>query len=338
MEMRALGRTGVQVGAIGLGTMMFGAKTDEAESGRIIDLALARGVNLIDTANAYGGNETERIVGRALARDGRRRKVVLATKAFFPQGGDPNDRGPSRRHLIEACDASLARLQTDWIDLYQLHRCSADVPIDETLRALDDLIRAGKIRYIGGSMFPSWRILESLWVAKELGSNRFVSEQPAFNLLDRTAEREVIPLAQSYGLAVLAWGPLCGGLLSGKYQRDGQDAAGRWQAGKDNFGRQATPLAWDVIECLRAMAREKGCSVSQLALAWCGAQPGITAPIIGPRTFEQAEDNLGAADVRIDAADCARLDALVPRNGVAVRYYDAAAGLDLRPSRFRNLV
>jgi len=338
MQLRPLGRTGVHVSQLGLGTMMFGAKTDEAESVRIIDHALECGVNFVDTADAYGGNETERIVGRALARDGIRRKIVLATKFHFPQGDDPNARGLSRRHVISACEASLGRLQTDWIDLYQLHRPSADIPIDETLRALDDLIRAGKVRYVGVSMFPSWRIVESLWVAKELGLNRFVSEQPAFNLLDRTAEREVIPAAQSFGMAVIPWGPLCGGLLTGKYDRNQIDAEGRWQGGKDNFGRQATPLTWDLIDLLREMAREKSCSVSQLALAWCCAQPGITAPIIGPRTLEQAEDNLGAADVRLEAADFALIDALVPPRSAAVRYYDAAAGVDFRPSRHRSIV
>ncbi|MBY0400804.1 aldo/keto reductase [Myxococcota bacterium] len=338
MELRALGRTGVQVSAICLGTMMFGAKTDEPESQRIIDLALARGVNFVDTADAYGGNETERIVGRALARDDRRKRTILATKLFFPQGPDPNARGLSRRHVIEACEASLRRLQTDWIDLYQLHRSSADVPIDETLRALDDLIRAGKVRYVGGSMFPSWRIVESLWVAKELGLNRFVSEQCAFNLLDRTVEREVIPAAQSFGLGVLAWGPLCGGLLSGKYDRDRGDAAGRWQDGKDAFGRQVTPAAFEAIDLLRGMAREKGCSVSQLALAWCAAQPGITSAIIGPRTFEQVEDNLGAVDVRLEAGDLARIDAAIPPRSVSVRYYDTAIGVDFRPSRHRSVV
>lgn len=338
MELRPLGRTGVSVSQIGLGTMMFGAKTDETESVRIIDQALESGVNFIDTADAYGGNETERIVGRALARDGIRRKIVLATKFLFPQGDDPNARGLSRRHVISACEASLGRLQTDWIDLYQLHRPSAEIPIDETLRALDDLIRAGKVRYVGVSMFPSWRIVESLWVAKELGLNRFVSEQPAFNLLDRTAEREVIPAAQSFGMAVIPWGPLCGGLLTGKYDRDQIDTEGRWQGGKDNFGRQATPLTWDLIDLLREMAREKGCTVSQLALAWCCAQPGITAPIIGPRTFEQAVDNLGAASVRLEASDYALIDALVPPRSAAVRYYDAAAGVDFRPSRHRSIV
>jgi len=212
------------------------------------------------------------------------------------------------------------------------------VPIDETLRALDDLIRAGKVRYIGCSMFPSWRMVESLWVAKELGLNRFVSEQPAYHMLDRTAEREVIPAAQSFGLAIIPWGPLCGGLLTGKYRRDQGDPQGRWQDGKDNMNREATPLTWDVIDLLRSIAEEKRCSVSQVALAWCAAQPGVTAPIIGPRTFEQVEDNLGAANVRLDPADFSRIDALVPPRSVALRYYDRAIATDFRPHSHRSVV
>jgi aryl-alcohol dehydrogenase-like predicted oxidoreductase len=338
MEYRALGRTGVQVSQICLGTMMFGGRTDRSESIRIIDRALDSGVNFVDTANVYAGNESERIVGEALSADGKRRNTILATKFHFPQGDGLNARGSSRRHIIEACEESLKRLRTDWIDLYQMHRCNADVPIDESLRALDDLVRAGKVRYLGGSMFPSWQIVESLWVARELGLNRFVCEQPAYHMLDRTAEREVIPAAQSFGLAIIPWGPLCGGLLTGKYGREQGDASGRWQQGKDNFGREATPRAWDVIDLLRAMADERGCSVSQLALAWCGAQPGVTAPIIGPRTFEQAVDNLGSAEVRVEPGDFERIDALVPPKSFAVRYYDEAAGVDLRPHRYRSVV
>ncbi len=338
MEYRSLGRTGVKVSQICLGTMMFGGRTEGADSLRIIDHALDRGVNFVDTANVYAGNESERIVGEALAEGGKRQATILATKFNFPQGDDVNARGLSRRHLIDACDASLERLKTDWIDLYQLHRSNANIPIDETLRALDDLIRAGKVRYIGCSMFSAWQIVESLWVAKELGLNRFVSEQPAYHLLDRTAEREVIPAAQSFGLAVIPWGPLCGGLLTGKYRRDQGDADGRWQDGKDNFNRQATALAWDVIDLLVDMAAEKGCSVSQLALAWCGSQPGVTAPIIGPRTFEQVADNLGAVDVTLTAEDSARIDELVAPRAVAVRYYDAANAVDFRPRTHRSVV
>ena len=331
MDYRRFGRTGVKVSEICLGTMMFGARAGKEESFKIIDFAMDQGVNFIDTANVYAGNESERIVGEALARDGKRRRTILATKAHGPQSDDVNDRGISRRHLIDACDASLRRLRTDWIDLYQLHRSNADTPIDETLRALDDLIRAGKVRYIGTSMFPGWQMVEALWVASGLGLNRFVSEQPAFHMLDRTAEREVIPAARSFGVAIIPWGPLCGGLLTGKYERDGGGANGRWQDGKDNFGREATPLAWDTIDLVKTIAAEKGCSPSQVALAWCGSQPGVTAPIIGPRTYEQAVDNLGAVDVQLTPDDMGRIDALVPPCGVAVRYYDRASGLDLRP-------
>jgi aryl-alcohol dehydrogenase-like predicted oxidoreductase len=257
LDYRPFGRTGVKVSEMCLGTMMFDGRADKDESFKIIDHAMDRGVNFIDTANVYAGNESERIVGEALARDGKRRRTILATKAHGPQSDDINDRGISRRHLIDACEASLRRLQTDWIDLYQLHRSRADTPIDETLRALDDLIRGGKVRYIGTSMFPGWQMVEALWVA--------------------------------------------------------------------------TPQAWDTIDLVKTIAAEKGCSPSQVALAWCGAQPGVTAPIIGPRTYEQAADNIGAVDVKLTPDDMQLIDALVPPCGVAVRYYDRANGLDLRP-------
>jgi aryl-alcohol dehydrogenase-like predicted oxidoreductase len=332
MEYRNLGRTGVKVSQLCLGTMMFGRSTSEADSITIIERALDQGVNFVDTANAYSAGASERYVGKALA-GGRRASVVLATKGFFPlDPKDPNGRGLSRRHLIDACNASLERLQTDWIDLYQLHRAQSDVPIDETLRALDDLIRAGKIRYIGTSMFPGWKIVESLWASKELGLNRFVCEQMAYNLLDRTAERELLPAARSFGIATIPWAPLCGGLLTGKYKRDDQSAAGRWQGGKDNFDRRVTPAAFDVIEGVVALAEEKGCSPSQLALAWLGSQPGVTAPIIGPRTLDQALDNLGAAGVTITDDDRARIDAFAPPLAATLRYYDAAMATDFKPN------
>jgi aryl-alcohol dehydrogenase-like predicted oxidoreductase len=332
MEYRNLGRTGVKVSPLCLGTMMFGRSANEQDSIAIVHAALEKGVNFVDTANAYSAGASERFVGTAL-QGGRRASVVLATKAFFPQDPkDPNARGLSRRHLIEACEASLKRLQTDWIDLYQVHRPQSDIPIDETLRALDDLIRAGKVRYIGTSMFPAWKSVEALWAAKELGVNRFVCEQMAYNLLDRTAEREVIPAAQTFGLALIPWAPLCGGLLTGKYKRDDQSAAGRWQGGKDNFGRPATAAAYDVIEGLVALAKEKGCTPSQLALAWNAWQPGITAPIIGPRTLEQLLDNLAAVDVKVTDADRARLDALAPPWSSTLRYYEAALAIDFKPN------
>ena len=333
MEYRNLGRTGVKVSKLCLGTMMFGRRTGEQDALAIIERALGEGINFIDTADAYSAGAAERVVGRALATKSVRARTVVATKAFLPlDREDPNARGLSRRHLIAACEASLERLGTDWIDLYQLHRPQSDVPIDETLRALDDLIRAGKIRYIGTSMFAGWKIVEALWVAKELGLNRFVCEQLPYHPLDRTAEREAIPACRTFGLAVISWGPLCGGLLTGKYTRADQSSEGRWQGGKDNFGRPATPAAYDVIEALVALAAEKGCTPSQLALAWNAAQPGITAPIIGPRTLEQLVDNLGAAAIELTAEDRERIDAIAPPMTVALPYYDAAMAVDFGPN------
>ena len=336
MEYRNLGRTGVKVSQLCLGTMMFGRRTNEQDSIAMIEYALDHGINFVDTANAYSAGDSERFVGKALAKNGRRASTVLATKVFFPQDQkDPNARGLSRRHIIDACDASLARLGTDWIDLYQLHRSQSEIPIDETLRALDDLIRAGKVRYIGTSMFPAWKIVESLWAAKELGLNRFICEQMAYHLLDRTAEREVIPAARSFGIAVIPWAPLCGGLLTGKYRREDQTAEGRWQGGKDNFDRPATPEAFDVIEGLVDLAKEKNCTPSQLALAWNFSQPGITAPIIGPRTLAQLVDNLGATAVQIADVDRARLDEIAPPFAATMRYYDAAMAIDFKPNLAR---
>ncbi len=336
MNYTNLGRTGVKVSPLCLGTMMFGRSTHERDAAVIIDHALEQGINFVDTANAYSAGECENIVGRALASGNRRERVVLATKAFLPVNTlDPNGRGLSRRHLIQACEASLRRLQTDWIDLYQLHRPQADIPIDETLRALDDLIRAGKIRYIGTSMFPAWKLVEALWVSKELGLNRFVCDQSTYHLLDRTAERELLPAAISFGVAMIPWGPLCGGLLTGKYRRNDMDVEGRWQGGHDNFDRPVAPGAFDVIERLVALAADKGCTPAQLALAWNAAQPGVTAPIIGPRTLEQLIDNLGALSVSVSDEDRARLDEVAPPMSATMRYYDAAMSVDFRPNTAR---
>ena len=336
MEYRALGRTGLKVSQLCLGTMMFGGKTDEQESFRIIDHAINEGVNFIDTATSMPAMRVSAFLAKRCGR-GKRDNIILATKFNFANPADRNARGLSRRHVINACDASLKRLNTEWMIISDASVQLSNL-IDETLRALDDLVKAGKIRYIGGSMFPAWRIVESLWVAKELGLNRLICEQPAYHLLDRTAEREVIPAAQSFGMAVIPWGPLCGGLLSGKYTRDEQVEGARWQDGKDNANRRATDHTWEVLDFLRAMASDKGCSMSQLALAWNMAQPGVTAPIIGPRTFAQVEDNLQAVHVEMTEEDLARIDDLVPPKGYVVRYYDEANAIDFRPHQLRSIV
>src|SRR4029079_5857288 len=220
MDYRQLRRTGAQVSGRCLGCMMFGGRTGPEESYAIIDRGIDAGINFLDTANVYSRGRSEEVTGAALKRNGKRQQIVLATKVHGTMDDDdPNAQGSSRRHIIEQCDASLIRLQTDYIALYQIHRPRPEIAIDETLRALDDLVRAGKVRYIGTSTFAAWQLVESLWAATELGLKRFVCEQPPYNLLDRRIERELLPMAQTFGMAVIPWSPLGGGLLTGKYQR-----------------------------------------------------------------------------------------------------------------------
>jgi 1-deoxyxylulose-5-phosphate synthase len=320
MMYRSLGRTGVQVSPLCLGAMNFGNPTPEEESMRIIDAAISAGINFIDTANVYNRGESERIVGLAL-KGGKRDEVVLATKAHGEMGSGPNERGNSRYHLIKACEDSLRRLQTDHIDLYQIHRPALDVPQDETLRALDDLVRAGKVRYIGCSTHPAWVVMEALMISEQLGIARYISEQPPYNLLDRRIENELVPLAQKYGMALLPWSPLAGGVLSGKYSDPDSIPAGSRldHSGRDSpFGQRVTRRGVEVAQALAPIARERDLTVSQLALLWCKDQPGVTSPIIGPRTEEQLRDALGVLERQLDDADRERLDALNgPGNAVS---------------------
>ena len=242
--------------------------------------------------------------------------------------------GTSRRHIIEQCDASLRRLQTDYIDLYQIHRPRSDTPIDEVLRALDDLIHAGKVRYIGTTTFAAWQVMEALWVSKELHLNRFVSEQPPYNILDRRVERELVPMARTYGIGLIPWSPLAGGLLTGKYTRENPSPDGaRFADVSANpiWARRKTGDYYSVVEGLAPLAAAKGCTVAQLALAWVMHQPGITSPIIGPRTMAQVEDNLGALTVTITDEDRATIDRLVPPGQMVSPFYEA----DFGPHQFR---
>jgi len=330
MEYRSLGRTGVKVSSLCLGCMMFGGRAGPDESTRIIDRALDAGINFLDTANVYNRGRSEEIVGEALRRTGRRHQVILATKVHgVMDESDPNARGNSRRHIIEQCEASLRRLQTDYIDLYQIHRPQPDIPIDETLRALDDLVRAGKVRYIGTSTFAAWQVVEALWVSERYGLNRFVCEQPPYNLLDRRVERELLPMARTFGIAVIPGAPRAGGLLTGEYRRGRAPPADSRFAAADRTPRcrrRMNERIWDVIEGLEPIAAEKGVTLSQLALAWCMAQPGVTSPIIGPRTLEQLEDNLKALEVRITDEDRARIDAVIPPGQMVSPFYEAEFG------------
>jgi aryl-alcohol dehydrogenase-like predicted oxidoreductase len=333
MEYRNLGRTGVQVSPLCLGGMLFGEQTDEAEALAIIDRALDAGLNFLDTANIYNRGRSEEIIGRALRHNGRRARVVLATKVHGTMDADdPNAWGTSRRHIIEQCEASLRRLQTDVIDLYQLHRPMSTIPIDETLRALDDLVHSGKVRYLGTSTFAAWQLMEALWVSKELGLNRVVCEQPPYHLLDRRIERELVPMAQTYGLALIPWSPLAGGFLSGKYRRGmGPPLGSRLGQHAEGKDPHFIDPAFTVLDVVQALAHEQEATPSQVALAWVAQQPGVTSPIIGPRTLAQLEDCLGAVDVRLTADDQARLDAVALPGQVVVPYYEA----DFGPHRFR---
>ena len=311
-EMRLLGRTGVQVSDICLGAMMFGMRTEPDDSYAIVDRALDRGINFIDTANVYSRGRSETITGEALKRNGKRNGVILATKFHGAMDNvDPNMRGASRRHIVEACEASLQRLQTDYIDLYQIHRPRPDTAIDETLRALDDLIHHGKVRYIGTSTFAAWQFVESLWASEKHGLNRFICEQQPYNLLDRRVERELIPMAQTYGVATIPWSPLAGGLLTGKYHRGEEPPEGaRYARANAMQRRRYNDRIFDVIEGLAPLADAKECPLSQFALGWVMAQPGVTSPIIGPRTMEQLDDNLDAAELKFTADE---LDAVNQR-------------------------
>jgi aryl-alcohol dehydrogenase-like predicted oxidoreductase len=336
MDYRSLGRTGVKVSVLCLGCMMFGGRTTPEDSYAIIDRAIDAGINFLDTANVYTRGRSEEVTGEALKRNSKRGRIVLATKVHGVMADDdPNMSGNSRRHIIQQCEASLKRLQTDYIDLYQIHRPQSAIPIDETLGALDDLIRAGKVRYIGTTTYAAWQLMEALMIARELGLNRFICEQPPYNLLDRRIERELIPFAQTYGVGLIPWSPLAGGLLTGKYDRKSPPPEGT-----RFFEYQSNPIQskrWNdnslaAVDALKAYVDQRGGgTLSQFALAWCAGQPGVTSPIIGPRTMEQLEDNLKALDVKLTEADHKAIDEIVPKGGMVAPYYEA----DFGPHQYR---
>jgi len=315
MEYRTLGTTGVKVSPLCLGAMMFGAwgNTDHDDSVAIIHRALDAGINFVDTADVYSAGESEEIVGKALK--GRRDDVVLATKAHGPMGEDVNQRGNSRRWLIREVENSLRRLQTDWIDLYQIHRPDPDTHIDETLGALTDLVRAGKVRYVGSSTYPAGEIVEAQWMAEKRGRERFVTEQPPYSLLVRGIEAEVLPTTLRYGMGTLVWSPLAGGWLSGKWRKDSDtptsSRAERMPARYD-LSDPANQAKLDAADALGRLADDNGMSLVHLALAFVTEHPGVSSAIIGPRTMEQLTSQLGAAELRLSTAVLDRIDEIVP--------------------------
>jgi aryl-alcohol dehydrogenase-like predicted oxidoreductase len=335
MEYRQLGRSGLRVSAFTLGTMTFGGRggfagvgsTDVEGATRQLDMCLDAGVNLVDTADIYSAGLSEEILGKALR--GRRDRVLVATKARFPMGRRPNDAGLSRLHLIEACEASLRRLGTDHIDLYQVHEWDGQTPLEETLRALDDLVRSGKVRYVGCSNYTGWQMLKALGISQRDGLERFVSHQVFYSLQARDAEYELIPAAIDQGLGILVWSPLAGGLLSGKYRRrraapKGARQLSTWQ---EPPVRDIGAL-YDVVDVLVEIADGRGVSPAQVALAWLLGRPAVSTVIIGARTEEQLADNLAAADLRLTATERRRLDEVSKLPLIYPYWHQAASAAD----------
>jgi aryl-alcohol dehydrogenase-like predicted oxidoreductase len=315
MEQRTLARTGVHVSPLCLGAMMFGAwgETDHDESVRIIHRALDAGINFIDTADVYSRGESEEIVGKALA-GGRRDDVVLATKFHGTMGDDPNQAGNSRRWIFREVEASLKRLNTDWIDLYQVHRWDPWTDHEETLGALSDLIAQGKVRYIGSSTFPAAQIVKAQWVARDRGLHRYVSEQPPYSLLVRGIEADVLPTCIEHDIGTIVWSPLAGGWLSGKWRKGADDLTSRRSAmlpARYDLSIPANQTKLDAADALAQLADEAGLTLIDLALAFVLRHPAVTAAIIGPRTMEQLESQLGAADVQLDDGLLNRIDEIV---------------------------
>ncbi len=316
MKYRALGRTGVRVSPLCLGTLMFGSwgNRDADECSRIIARSIDVGINFIDTADVYSGGETEELLGKALAISGMRDKIVLATKVSAPMGVDPNSRGNSRRWIFQAVENSLRRLGTDWIDIYQIHRPDPGTDIDETLGALTDLVRAGKIRYIGSSTFPAHQIVEAQWTARERLRERFVCEQPPYSLLARAVEADVLPTCATYGIGVITWSPLAGGWLTGRL-RKGREVptthrAGRWGRRYD-MSLEANQRKLEIVEQLATLAEESGLTMIEMALAFVLEHPAVTSAIIGPRTLGQLDSQLSAATTVLPTDVLDRIDRIV---------------------------
>ncbi|MGK5170161.1 aldo/keto reductase [Geodermatophilus sp. CPCC 205761] len=338
MQLRPLGRTGVQVSPLCLGAMMFGpwGNDDRADSVRIIHRALDAGINVVDTADVYSGGVSEEIVGEAL--EGRRDDVVLATKFFMPMGEDPNSRGASRRWIIREVEDSLRRLRTDHIDLYQVHRPSPDTDVEETLGALTDLVRQGKIRYLGSSSCSGSQIVEAQWASRERRLERFVTEQPPYSILVRGIEEDVLPTAQRYGMGTLTYSPLSGGWLSGRWRKDAAPtpASSARPGARFDMTSPANQRKLDVVEELARLAEQAGMSLIEMSIAFVLRHPGVTSAIVGPRTMAQLESYLPAAGIELSTEVLDRIDELVAP-GVTVNPDDNSYGAhELTPAARRR--
>jgi aryl-alcohol dehydrogenase-like predicted oxidoreductase len=313
MDYRLLGRSGLKVSALSIGTATFGGDglwgdTDVAEASRQIDLCLDHGINLVDTANVYSSTVSETIIGKVLAENGRRDRTLVATKVRFPTGKGPNDRGLSRWHIIRECENSLRRLQTDVIDLYQVHEWDGQTPIDETLEALDTLVKQGKVRYVGCSNYSAWHLMKALATSDARTYQRFVSQQIHYTLHSREAEYELVPAGLDQGVSILVWSPLAGGWLSGKYTRNSKPTDGRQVRGFREPPIYDWEHLWDIVDVVNEVAAAHGVSGAQVSLAWLLQRPLVASVIIGGRNMAQFEDNLKAIELKLTAEDVAKLD------------------------------
>ena len=309
MEYRRMGNSGLMITGIGLGGNNFGWWADEKTSITVISHALDMGINFIDTADMYDRGGSEEFVGKAVK--GKRSQVIIATKFAREMGDSPNEKGGSRHHILEAVDASLKRLQTDYIDLYQMHAADPMTPIEETLRALDDLVRAGKVRYIGCSNFAAWQLCEALWTSRVNNLHSFVTVQPRYSLLQRQIEAELVPCCQAYNIGVIPWGPLVGGFLTGKYRRGEKPPSdGRLSQSMPLYDSIFTEANWNKLAKFEAFAAERGHTVGELAIAWLLAKPWVSVVIAGARKVEQVSANVAAAEWKLTAEEVAEVDAM----------------------------
>jgi aryl-alcohol dehydrogenase-like predicted oxidoreductase len=312
--------------------MNFGESAEEPESLRIIHKALDAGINFIDTSNSYGDvlGDSERMVGKAL-QDGKRDKVILASKFHFPQSDDPNDQGNSRRHIMQAVESSLQRLQTEWIDLYQIHRPAMETPQDETLRALDDLVRQGKVRYIGCTTYPAWMVMEGLAISEKMNLERFVTVQPPYNFLDRRVENELVPLALRYNLGLIPWSPMAMGILAGRYNSvEDIPKEARLGGGGPFVKGRLTEKAILAYQKFALVAKDLNIPPSQLALLWLKDQPSVVAPIIGPRTEDHLEDAIPVMDMHLDQETAERLDQIVPPGSAVSDFHNSSRWIKMK--------
>lgn len=329
MQYRRLGRSDLDVSVLALGTDNFVNPTPESDSIRLVHAALDAGINLFDTANTYMSGEAERILGKAIA--GRRSDAVVATKVYYPTGPGPDDRGNSRPALLKACEASLRRLGTDYIDLFQLHRPDFDVPMEETMGALLELVEAGKVRYVGSSTSPAWRTLEGIKVAESAGWVGFVTEQPPYNILDRRIENELVPMAESVGLGLLPWSPLAMGMLAGRYTDEPTAPEGSRAAERGGiYAERVTPAAIVAGNRFAAAARASGYDAAQLAVAWVKDQPGVVAPLIGSKTTEQLMVMVPVGDMTFPATFTATVDEICPPGSAVANFHNSAPWMKMR--------